>query len=39
LPRQDFNGIAIGKAGVEAIEREGAATVILDEANIELPEL
>jgi hypothetical protein len=32
-------GIAIGKAGVEAIEREGAATVILDEAKIELPEL
>ena len=31
--------IAIGKAGVEAIEREGAATVVLDEADIELPDL
>ena len=31
--------IAIGKAGVDAIEREGAATVILDEADIELPDL
>ena len=28
--------IAIGKAGVEATEREGAATVVLDEADIEL---
>lgn len=31
--------IAIGKAGVEATEREGAATVILDETDIELPDL
>ena len=31
--------IAIGKAGVEAIERGGAATVVLDEADIELPDL
>jgi type III restriction enzyme len=31
--------IAIGKAGVEATERDGAATVILDEADIELPDL
>lgn len=31
--------IAIGKAGVEAAEREGAATVVLDEADIELPDL
>lgn len=31
--------IAIGKAGVEATEREGAATVVLDEAGIELPDL
>ncbi len=31
--------IAIGKAGVEATEREGAATVVLDEADIELPDL
>src|SRR5690606_17712500 len=31
--------IAIGKAGVEATEREGAATVVLDEADIELPNL
>jgi len=31
--------IAIGKAGVEAIEREGAATVVLDEADIELPDV
>lgn len=30
--------IAIGKAGVEATEREGAATVVLDEADIELPD-
>jgi len=31
--------IAIGKAGVDATEREGAATVVLDEADIELPDL
>jgi type III restriction enzyme len=31
--------IAIGKAGVEAIEREGAATAVLDETGIELPDL
>jgi type III restriction enzyme len=31
--------IAIGKAGVEAIEREGAATIVLDEADIELPDV
>ena len=31
--------IAIGKAGVEATEREGAATVVLDEADIELPDV
>jgi len=31
--------IAIGKEGVEATERAGAATVILDEADIELPDL
>ncbi|MBS0455610.1 MAG: DEAD/DEAH box helicase family protein [Proteobacteria bacterium] len=31
--------IAIGKAGVEATEREGAATVVLDESGIELPDL
>ncbi len=31
--------IAIGKAGVEAMEREGAATVVLDETDIELPDL
>jgi type III restriction enzyme len=31
--------IAIGKAGVEATEREGAATVVLDERDIELPDL
>lgn len=31
--------IAIGKAGVEATEREGAATVVLDEADIELPDI
>jgi type III restriction enzyme len=30
--------IAIGKAGVEATEVEGAATVVLDEADIELPD-
>jgi type III restriction enzyme len=32
-------GIAIGKAGVEATEMEGAATVVLNEADIELPDL
>jgi type III restriction enzyme len=31
--------IAIGKAGVEATEREGAATIVLDETDIELPDL
>lgn len=31
--------IAIGKAGVEATEREGAATVVLDDADIALPDL
>ncbi len=31
--------IAIGKAGVEAREREGATTVVLNEADIELPDL
>ncbi|WKW12645.1 DEAD/DEAH box helicase family protein [Pseudogemmatithrix spongiicola] len=31
--------IAIGKAGVEATERAGSATVVLDEADIELPDL
>jgi type III restriction enzyme len=31
--------IAIGKAGVEATERGGAQTVVLDEADIELPDL
>ena len=31
--------IAIGKAGVEAAEREGAATIVLDERDIELPDL
>jgi len=31
--------IAIGKAGVEASEREGAATVVLDEPDVELPDL
>ncbi len=31
--------IAIGKAGVEATEGEGAATVVLDETDIELPDL
>jgi type III restriction enzyme len=31
--------IAIGKAGVEATEREGAATIVLDEADIELPDV
>lgn len=31
--------IAIGKAGVEALEKSGAATIVLDEADIELPDL
>ena len=31
--------IAIGKAGVEATEREGAATVTLNETDIELPDV
>ena len=31
--------IAIGKAGVEATEREGTATVVLDEGDIDLPDL
>lgn len=31
--------IAIGKAGVEATERAGAQTVVLDEGDIELPDL
>ena len=31
--------IAIGKAGVEATERQGAQTVVLDEADIDLPDL
>ena len=31
--------IAIGKAGVEATEKAGATTVVLDEADIELPDL
>ncbi len=31
--------IAIGQAGVEATEREGAATVVLNEADIALPDL
>lgn len=31
--------IAIGKAGVDATEREGAATILLDEGDIELPDL
>jgi type III restriction enzyme len=31
--------IAIGKAGVEATEKAGAATIVLDEADIELPDL
>jgi type III restriction enzyme len=31
--------IAIGKAGVLATEKEGAATVVLDETDIELPDL
>jgi type III restriction enzyme len=31
--------IAIGKAGVEAIEKDGAATVVLNETDIDLPDL
>jgi type III restriction enzyme len=31
--------IAIGTAGVEATERDGAATIVLHEADIELPDL
>lgn len=31
--------IAIGKAGVAATEKEGAATVVLDESDIELPDV
>jgi type III restriction enzyme len=31
--------LAIGKAGVEATEREGAATVVLEETDIVLPDL
>jgi type III restriction enzyme len=31
--------LAIGKAGVEATEHEGAATVVLDEGDVELPDL
>jgi type III restriction enzyme len=31
--------VAIGKGGVEAIEREGAQIVVLDETDIELPDL
>src|SRR5690606_22208713 len=31
--------IAIGKAGVQATEKSGAATVVLDETDIELPDL
>lgn len=31
--------IAIGKAGVQATEKAGAATVVLEEADIELPDL
>lgn len=32
-------GITIGKAGVQATEKAGAATVVLDETDIELPDL
>ena len=32
-------GIAIAQAGVEATERAGAATVVLDEADVELPDI
>ncbi len=31
--------IVIGKSGIEATERSGAATVVLDESDIELPDL
>jgi type III restriction enzyme len=31
--------IAIGKAGVQATEKKGAATVVLDETDIDLPDL
>lgn len=31
--------LAIGKAGVEATEREGAATVVLDDADIVIPDV
>ena len=31
--------IAIGKAGVETTEKTGAATIVLDESDIELPDL
>lgn len=31
--------IAIGKGGVEATERDGAATIVLDEADVELPDI
>ncbi|CAN7599599.1 DEAD/DEAH box helicase family protein [Variovorax paradoxus] len=31
--------IAIGNAGVQATEKEGAATIVLDETDIELPDL
>jgi type III restriction enzyme len=31
--------IAIGKSGIEATERDGAATVVLDSGDIELPDL
>jgi len=31
--------IAMGKAGVEATEKTGAATVVLDESDVELPDL
>jgi type III restriction enzyme len=31
--------IAIGKAGVQATEKAGAATVVLDETDVELPDL
>jgi type III restriction enzyme len=31
--------IAIGKAGIEATERAGAQTVVLDESDIELPDI
>ena len=31
--------IAIGRAGVEVTERDGAATVVLDESDVELPDV